>query len=75
MLTGSFAYCWKSKKISKNILTNMVSANQLSQRNTKKSMDILLIRYKQTDNLFKALLSGDTFGHLPGGSAKIFDKA
>ena len=41
----------------------------------KKSMDILLIRYKQTDNLFKALLSGDTFGLLPGGSARIFDKA
>ena len=37
-------------------------------------MDILLTRYKQTDNLFKALLSGDTFGHLPGGSARIFDK-
>lgn len=53
----------------------MVSANQSSQQNAKKSKDILLTRYKQTDNLFKALLSGDTFGHLTGGSAKIFDKA
>ena len=53
----------------------MDSAKQSSQQNVKKSMDILLTRYKQTDNLFKALLSGDTFGHLPGGSARIFDKA
>ena len=36
VLTGSFVYCWKAKKTSKNILTNMVSANQLSQQNIKK---------------------------------------
>ena len=52
----------------------MVQINRVNGM-PKKSMDILLIRYKQTDNLFKALLSGYTFGHLPGGSARIFDKA
>ena len=36
VLTGSFVYCWKAKKTSKNILTNMVSANQLSQQTIKK---------------------------------------
>ena len=36
VLTGSFVYYWKAKKISKNVLTNMVSANQLSQQNIKK---------------------------------------
>lgn len=36
VLTGSFVCCRKAKKTSKNILTNMVSANQLSQQNVKK---------------------------------------
>lgn len=36
VLTGSFVYFWKAKKTSKNILTNMVSANQSSQQNAQK---------------------------------------